>query len=286
MVVAMGAPSATAIFAAVARAIHATEPPPRVLDDQLAAALAGPEGLAAGEAMRAALTPERLTLGTRWFAARARYVEDFVSRAAGEGIAQYVILGAGLDSFAYRRGELLERLSVYEVDHPATQTWKRARLAQIGVAIPPRLVFTPVDFEHEALAQPLRAAGFRPAEPAVFSWIAVTQYLPRAAVQATLAAVAGCVPGTRLVFSYDLPRHLLCAEEQFEFDFMTDYAARAGEPWVSMFAPAEIDVMLSDHGFSEIVHTGRRDLWAMYPPLQGSPPPPQGVARLVTATVG
>jgi methyltransferase (TIGR00027 family) len=280
-----GPPSPTAIFAAVARAIHAAEAPPRVFEDELAESLAGVEGVAVGEALRDALPPERLATGTRWFAARARYVEDLVSEAARAGTAQYVILGAGLDSFAYRRALPLEGLTVYEVDHPATQSWKRARLQQIGVAIPPRLIFAPVDFEHQSLELRLRAAGFSPTETAVFSWIAVTQYIGRDAIEATLAAVAGCAAGTRIVFSYDLPRHLLSAEEQLEFDFIADYAAQAGEPFVSLFEPAEIDALLQDHGFSDVIHAGRQDVWAMYEALRASAPPRQGIARLVTATV-
>jgi methyltransferase (TIGR00027 family) len=132
---------------------------------------------------------------------RARF-PDVVERAAAGGVGQYVILGAGLDSFAYRRDDLLGRLRVFEVDHPATQRWKRRRLAQLGVDSPAGLVFAPVDFERQTLREGLAAAGFDFGQLAVFSWAGVTMYLTLDAVNATLATMAGCQAGTWVVLTY------------------------------------------------------------------------------------
>jgi methyltransferase (TIGR00027 family) len=257
--------------------MHAESPPPRVFEDELASGLAGREG----DAVRDSLSPA----GPLWFAARARYVEDVVVKAVEAGISQYVILGAGLDSFAYRRRELLSQLTVYEVDHPATQAWKRARLEQIGTRVPQELVFVPVDFERQELGAQLRAAGFETVVPAVFSWIAVSQYLAPDAVEATLAVLARCARGTRIVLSYDVPRHLLDAADQAVFDSVSSHAAGVGEPFVSLFEPAEIATILDRFGFTDVVHAGRDDVLRLYTELGRSDPLRRGVQRLVTATV-
>jgi len=167
-------PSRTAVLTAVARALHREEPQPWLIDDYLALGLAGPEGTALLDRLRAEMPRPFLLAFSRWVCVRARFPEDLVERAATRGIGQYVILGAGLDSFAYRRGDLLGRLRVFEVDHPATQEWKRQRLAELGAKSPPGLVFAPVDFERQTLRQGLEQAGFSFEEQAVFSWLGVT----------------------------------------------------------------------------------------------------------------
>ena len=182
-------PSGTAVLTAVARALHREEPPPWVLDDSLALGLAGE----AGPALRARLLREMAhddLLGfTRWVCVRARLPEDIVEDAIAAGAGQYVILGAGLDSFAYRRHDLLDHLRVYEIDHPDTQAWKRARLAELDVEEPAALVFASVDFERQTLVEGLTAAGFDFDTPAVFSWIGVTLYLTLTAITTTLDTV-------------------------------------------------------------------------------------------------
>jgi methyltransferase (TIGR00027 family) len=137
--------SRTAVLTAVARAVHREEPQPWVIDDYLALGLAGREGLVLRERLRAELSAPFIVAFSRWVCVRARFAEDVVERAAADGVRQYVILGAGLDSFAYRRHDVLDRLRVFEVDHPATQRWKRRRLAGLGAGIPAGLVFAPVD---------------------------------------------------------------------------------------------------------------------------------------------
>jgi methyltransferase (TIGR00027 family) len=159
---------------AVARALHLDEPPPRVFDDRLALALAGEDGPPLIERLRSEVPAPMLLGFSRWMCVRARLSEDVVERAVADGVRQYVILGAGLDPFAYRRGDLLERLRVFEVDHPASQAWKSARLAALHVDRPANLVFAPVDFETQTLRDGLTSAGFDFGAVAVFSWIGVT----------------------------------------------------------------------------------------------------------------
>src|SRR5262249_28165774 len=144
-------PSKTAVTTAAARALHRDEPPPWVLDDHLALELAGDEGVSISRRLRNELSAEDLLTFSRWMCVRARRAADVVERAVAAGPRQYAVLGAGLDSFAYRRPDLLGRLRVFEVDHPASQAWKRERLAELEVSLPPNLVFAAVDFETQTL---------------------------------------------------------------------------------------------------------------------------------------
>jgi methyltransferase (TIGR00027 family) len=144
-------------MAAVGRVLHRGGPPPHILDDCLAADLAGEEGRTILEGMRANVTPARLHAFQAWTAARSRFVEDFARSAVADGIDQYVILGAGLDSFAYRHLDLADRLTVFEVDHPFSQAWKRSRLEKLHISVPRNVVFAAADFETQSLRGCLRA---------------------------------------------------------------------------------------------------------------------------------
>ncbi len=141
------------------------------------------------------------------FACASRYTEDAVEEQAGTGVRQYVILGAGLDTFAYRRPD--PALRVFEVDHPATQAWKQRRLADLGVVIPDSLVLVPVDFELQGLGPSLEEAGFSFQERAVFSWLGVTMYLTPDAIGQTLSTIAHGAAGTRVVLTYNQPDRVL-----------------------------------------------------------------------------
>jgi methyltransferase (TIGR00027 family) len=175
-----------------------------------------------------------------------------VERALAGGVRQYVILGAGLDSFAYRRGDLLDRLRVFEVDHPASQAWKRRRLDELGVSPPPSLVFAAVDFEHQTLRAGLEAAGFDFRAPAVFSWIGVTMYLTLEAIEATLATVAACPAGSRIVLTYNRPGSALSGMGLETQTVLARIAGEMGEPIVSLFEPEEIDRLLRGLGFDQV----------------------------------
>ncbi|HET7768846.1 MAG TPA: class I SAM-dependent methyltransferase [Chloroflexota bacterium] len=249
-------PSRTAVLTAAARALHREEPPPWVLDDRLALALAGDDGHRLAERLRAELTPPALLDFARWCCVRARLPEDTVERALAGGVRQYVILGAGLDSFAYRRGDLVDRLRVFEVDHPASQAWKRRRLDELGVSPPPSLVFAAVDFEHQTLRAGLEVAGFDFGATAVFSWIGVTLYLTLEAIAATLATVAACPAGTRIVLTYNRPGSALSGVGLETQTALAGIAGELGEPIVTLFEPDEIERLLRDHGFGQIEHFG------------------------------
>jgi methyltransferase (TIGR00027 family) len=242
-----GRPSATAQGAALLRAAHQLLDQPRVLDDPLALRVAGPEAEATLRADPAPFqTDERRHLRA-FIAMRSRYAEDELAQAVRRGIRQYVVLGAGLDTFAYRNPPS-NALRVFEVDHPQTQAWKQRRLREASIALPPCLTFAPVDFESETLAGALRAAGLRTDEPAFFSWLGVTVYLTHAAVMETLRYVASTpAAGSEIVFSF-VPPH---AGSRSGIGHRT---ASLGEPWVTFFDPAELERELRAMGFGRTEH--------------------------------
>jgi methyltransferase (TIGR00027 family) len=279
-----GSPSKTAVLTAAARALHREEPLPWVLDDYLALGLAGDEGVSITRRLRDELTPENLLTFSRWMCVRSRLAEDVVERAVAAGIRQYAILGAGLDSFAYRRPDLLMRLRVFEVDHPASQAWKRKRLADLGVSLPANLVFAPIDFERQTLRAGLLAAGFDFTERAVFSWIGVTMYLTLAAIESTLDTVAACPPDSRIVLTYNLPPSALEDQGRAIGDRMARLVGEVGEPWISLFTAAEADALLRRCGFREVDHFGPAELIRTY--FDDRPDVSLGMPqRLLVATV-
>jgi methyltransferase (TIGR00027 family) len=249
---------------AVARAIHRDEPPPWVLDDFLTMDLAGEDGPALRERLFREMTREELLAFSRWVCVRARFPEDIVENAIAAGVRQYVILGAGLDSFAYRRRDMPGPLRVYEVDHPETQAWKRGRLAELHVDLPDELVFAPVDFERQTLADGLDDTGFEFGVPAVFSWIGVTMYLTLDAINATLDTVTRCQAGTRVVLTYNLPREALRGMAESADAVLRGIVTEMGEPFVSLFHPNEIEELLREHGFDEVVHLGPEEARSTY----------------------
>lgn len=172
-------------------------------------------------------------------AVRSRYAEDLLAAAVERGVRQYVVLGAGLDTFAYRYPWLSAGLHVFEVDHPATQDWKREQLRQAGIAIPDEMTFAAVNFERQSLDEGLAAAGFSQQEPAFFSWLGVTPYLSRAAFDATSGFIARMPLGSGVVFDYAVERSLL-------------RVARAGEPFRLFFDPAALAADLARLGFADI----------------------------------
>jgi methyltransferase (TIGR00027 family) len=213
-----GQPSATATIAAMMRAAHLLwDDDPKILQDHLALGLSGVEHEAALHATLGAFQAEQARRSMPEFAQallrdmrallvmRQRYTEDELGKALEQGVTQYVILGAGLDSFVYRRPDVAAVLRVFEVDHPATQQWKRARLRALHIDPPSHLTFVPLDFEQHTLADGLRAGGQRPERPTFVSWLGVTMYLTEEAVFETLRYVASFAPGSEIVFHYSLP---------------------------------------------------------------------------------
>lgn len=277
-------PSRTAILTAVGRALHREEPPPWVLDDTLALALAGDEGPPLAVRMREELPNHVLLSFTRWVCVRARVPEEIVERGIGGGIRQYVILGAGLDSFAYRRHDLSEEVRVFEVDHPASQAWKRSRLAELGFEQPRNLVFVPVDFEHQTLIEALRGSGFDPDSKAVVSWLGVTMYLTRDAIEMTLRALASLAPGSHVVLTYDVRRDELGDTGKSLRDFLTRFVTEVDEPFVTRFTTEEIVGLLGTLGFREITDIGPREAADRYFPGRADVKFGGG-QRLIVATV-
>jgi methyltransferase (TIGR00027 family) len=246
------APSRTALGAAAYRAAHQILDRPLVFADPLAIRILGESGAAALERQ---LDPDEAQSWRRlraFIAARSRLTEDALADAVHSGTSQFVVLGAGLDTFAYRN-PYGPRLAVFEVDHPATQAFKRAQLKTAGIDVPPSLTFVPVDFERESLLAALRTAGFRRRDSALFSWLGVTMYLDRDRVLATLAAIArGAGPGTSVVFDYVRPPASVDASARARYQALIERHAASGEPWRSFFDPPELDAALREAGFTEV----------------------------------
>jgi methyltransferase (TIGR00027 family) len=231
-------PSRTALRVALRRAAHQLyDARPLVLDDPIAVPILGQEYLP--ELHKTATKLEKpFSVGLRAFlVARSRYAEDTLARAVGEGITQYVLLGAGLDTFAYRNP--YPSLRVFEVDHPATQQWKRELLAGNSISIPNNLTFVPVDFEHQALPAQLLAAGFDSSVPTFFAWLGVVPYLTLEAFRSTLRYIAEQPPSSGLVFDYGQPRSALPRLEQLAHDSLAARVQQAGEPFKLFFTPRE-----------------------------------------------
>ncbi|MHB8489091.1 MAG: class I SAM-dependent methyltransferase [Candidatus Dormibacteria bacterium] len=276
-------PSRTALMAAMGRALHRNGSSPHILDDWLASDLAGDEGRVILDNMRATVTADRLAAFQAWTAARSRFVEDFIVDAAASGVRQCVVLGAGLDSFAYRHVDLLERLTVFEVDHPLSQAWKQRLLHELQVELPRNLVFAAIDFEAEALGESLSAFGFEARELAVISWIGVTMYLTHEAINATLSSVSRFAPGTRLVLSFDQPSNVLDPPGRALLADVRRTAATLGEPFISLFTRDEIERLLLSHGFNQVTHFGADDAQGRYFCARDMRMP--DVQRLATALV-
>jgi methyltransferase (TIGR00027 family) len=253
-------PSKTALSVALRRAAHQLHDSPVVFDDPLAVAILG-ETYA--EELRR--TPLRLdkpfSIALRAFlVARSRYAEDNLRRAVGSGVDQYVLLGAGLDTFAYRNP--YARLRVFEVDHPATQQWKRELLQRNRIAIPESIAYTPVDFESQSLTTQLRDAGFNHQAPAFFSWLGVVPYLTLEAFRATLSFISDQPAGSGLTLDYGQPREVLPLLERLAHDSLASRVEKSGEPFRLFFTPTEIAAELSS--FRSLEDLGAPEINARY----------------------
>jgi methyltransferase (TIGR00027 family) len=251
-----GQPSLTARGAAAYRAIHQTLEGGAIFSDPFAVAILDDETRASLEKIAAdpAQRPMQLLIVTR-----SRFSEDTLAACVARGVKQIVVLGAGLDTFALRNPYGGDGVRVFEVDYPATQQWKRRRLAQAGLAIPASLTFAPVDFERQSLADGLAAAGFRADEPAFFQWLGVVPYLSSKAIATTLEFIAG-VPESEVVFDYAEPLENHPAERRAHLMAIAERAAARGEPWLSFFNPIELSAMLHDKGFAIVEDLGLPEL--------------------------
>jgi methyltransferase (TIGR00027 family) len=238
-----GKASKTALGVAIRRAAHQLVDHPTVLDDPIALRLVGP-----GYRGKIGRASHRVGRDFRAFmAVRSRYVEDRLAEAVAHGVTQYVILGAGLETFAYRNP--FPSLRVFEVDFPATQQWKRAMLAVVQIAVPADLTFVPLDLEHKTLAASLAEAGFDARLPAFFGWLGVVPYLTLAAFRATLGSIAQLPAGSAVSFDYAVAPETLSPVGRTAFDALAGRVAAAGEPFQLFFTPEELAAELRQAGF-------------------------------------
>ena len=239
-------PSKTALRSAMLRAAHQVWDEPIVLADPLALRIVGPEQAAK---LRGTRTDTALERSIRAFmVARSRFVEDALAEAVARGLRQYVVLGAGLDTFAYRNPHA--ELRVFEVDHPATQGWKKTLLAETHVTVPANAAWVPVDFMRQTPAGELPKAGWDKTQPTFFSWLGVTPYLTREAVLATLSFVASCPKDSEIVFDVSTPAsHVSLGDRIVRMGVMVKNALR-NEPTVMRFDPVALAREMKGLGFT------------------------------------
>jgi len=244
--------SRTLEIPAIMRALHqAVDDDPKILTDPIA-----PRLIDADEDQGWLAPLLNHPFAKQWragFALRARYAEDSLAEAVERGAGQYVVLGAGLDSFAYRQPPWAHALKIYEVDHPLSQRWKQHRLKAAAIAVPSNLRFVPIDFERVAIPEALRATDFAFGTPTLFSWMGVTQYLTLDAIDATLRLVLSLPPSSEIVFSFILPQAAISGVEADALAAAAQRAAEAGEPWLTRLHAGELASHLRSMGFSRVV---------------------------------
>ncbi len=257
------APDNTAVRVALWRALHVQiDSPPHVLEDEVGLQLAAPED---GWRQRPDMDPEGTSGFRASIVARARFIEDLVTEQLGHGVSQYVILGAGLDTFAQRRPDIGSRLRVFEVDQPGTQSWKRQRLIELGYGIPEWLRLVPVDFEAgSSWLEQLKVAGFDASRPAVVASTGVTQYLTKDAIMATLRQTATLAPGSTLAMTFLLPLKLTQPEIRSGVEEAKKGAKASGTPFISFFTPQEMLSLAREAGFREARHVSSAELNERY----------------------
>jgi len=257
------APDSTAARVALWRALHVhADAVPHVLEDEVGLQLLAPD---ASWRNRGDIDPQFTRPFRASIVARARFIEDLVIEQIGLGVGQYVILGAGLDSFAQRRPEVASRLTVFEVDPPGPQAWKRQRLIELGFGVPDWLRFVSVDFEAgESWRQRLVAAGFDESKPAVVVSTGVSMYLTKEANAATLREVAALARGSTFAMTFLLPLEMASPDVRPGLDMAEKGARASGTPFISFFTPQQIQAMALEAGFGEARHVSAVDLTQRY----------------------
>lgn len=256
------APEHTAVRVALWRALHVQmDPQPHILNDEIGAKLVGEESWRD----RPDMNPE-FSKGMRAsIVGRARFIEDLVEEQSQQGVTQYVILGAGLDTFAQRRPDIASRLHIFEVDQPGPQEWKQKRLSEIGFDVPEWLHFVPVNFEAgESWWERLVEAGFDARKPAIVVSTGVSMYLTKEANSATFRQMAQLAPGSTFAMTFLLALELLGPQERGILEFVMKRAGEAGTPFLSLFSPTEILAMARESGFRKSQHVSANDLHQRY----------------------
>lgn len=278
-------PDSTAVRVALWRALHATiDPPPHVLDDTIGLQLLAP---APDWQQRGDMDPTFTRPFRASIVARARFIEDLVIGRAAQGLTQYVILGAGLDSFAQRHPDLASRMTVFEVDRAGPQQWKRRRLSELGFGTPDWLRFISVDFEAgDSWRHALAAAGFDASKPAVVVSTGVSMYLTEEANRAALREVATLAPGSALAMTFLLPLEQADPAVRPALEMATRAAQASGTPFISFFTPARMLALAMEAGFSDARHVSADDLTQRY--FSGRTDglrPPANAEELLIATI-
>jgi len=275
-------PNHTAVRTALWRALHLEiDAPPHVLEDTVGLQLAAPdEGWRKRPDMHARGTAQvRATM-----VARARFIEELIVEQAAQGVTQYVLLGAGLDSFAQRRPEIASHLRIFEIDQPGPQAWKEKRLAELGFGVPEWLHLVPVDFEAGASWwDALKAAGFDPGKPAVFASTGVSMYLTHEANMATLKQLTGLAPGSTVAMTFMLPLDAIDAEERPNRQNTERFARMAGTPFLSFYLPGQMLALAREAGFREVSHISSGDMAELYFTSRSDGLRPSSAEELVVA---
>lgn len=280
-----GSPSHTALRVAMRRALHQLVDRPVVFEDDLALRIL--DEATVERVRQEAAVADRSPVSTHlraFLAARSRIAEEAVDAAVEREVHQYVILGAGLDTWSARHPDTTMR--VFEVDHAETQAWKRGLLADAGLEMPSGLTFVPVDFTTSRLEEALLAAGFDPQEPAAFSWLGVTPYLTEEDIGSTLSFVSSLVPGSTLVFDYAVSPRLLGLIGRMVYRRFAERVAAAGEPWLSSFEPLEMDARMARLGFGSRSDLGETEINRRYFSGRTDGLKVGSLARVMVARVG
>jgi methyltransferase (TIGR00027 family) len=248
-------PSRTGELSAIMRAIHQTaDEDPKILVDLVAPRLVDLSGSDNDEWLRPLLSHPFAKQWRAGFLTRNRYAEDCLAECIERGLRQYAIVGAGLDTFAFRQPAWASSVCVFEIDHPASQDLKRARLAAAGIPIPPNLRFVPIDFETTSLVEALRAAEFDFDSRTFCSWLGVTQYLTPDAISRMLEFAVSLPHSSEVVFSFIVPLETLSGTEAEALAMAACKSAEVGEPWLTTFRTEELKLRLRALGFSEVIH--------------------------------
>ena len=258
-------PSATAWRVALGRAAHQIYDTPKIFDDPLALRIVG--AYAQGHSPETFFSQRhkrsiRTTLLRAILAVRSRIAEDELAAAVTRGVRQYVLLGAGLDTFAYRNPH--SGVRVFEVDHPATQAWKRKILGLAAIPEPDSVTYVPVNFERQTAMDGLMAAGFDVSAPAFFAWLGVTMYLPEETVFAVLRAIAALPPASGVVFDYAIAKSEMSLLGRMAVAAVNQRLKQIGEPWITFFSPGALAGHLNALGFQRIRDLGSKELNAQY----------------------
>lgn len=258
-------PSLTAYKVAMMRAAHQVLDNPKVFEDPIALSIIGTQGASDIRSKSRKLKTKLHTYLRAIVVARSRFVEDELAAEIKRGVRQYVILGAGLDTFAYRNPYSAKGLRVFEVDHPATQQWKRQQLNAIKIQTPETLAFVPIDFESQSLVDELLKAGFRTEETTLFSWLGVTMYLIRETMLATMEQISSLTPsGSEIVFDYVVPPSSQNLLRRLVFRMLSNKVGKTGEPWKSFFDPISLVMDLKAIGFTQVEDIGPEKINALF----------------------